>query len=642
MMRTLAAGCVIAAAVVPLASNALGRRAETASGDPWAEGAALTDPATGANAQTGEAMAISGDGDTLVVSSRSANGGKGEVLVYTKPAAGWADATEPAAVLTASDGANGDQFGDSVAISGDTIVVGAWGHKVGSNGGQGDAYLYVKPAAGWKDATQSAELRVTDGVTNDHFGYSVGVSGSTVVVGAPDRNVDALAADAGQAYVFVKPALGWGGTQFEDADLVLNNFASDQLLGASVAISGNTIVGGADGYPPHGAAFVFLKPAGGWTGTVSQTATLTASDGGPHDGLGSTVAIDGSTVLAGSPGHLLNSIVNAGAIYVYVKPASGWQDAAQNAELTESDAQTNDDFGESLAMSGPEVVGGSSGTGNMAARTQGSAYVFVEPAAGWSGPLTQTAEFDGPVAGSAKNAFGEGVASDGLTAFVGAPGNEAAYVFDPGTNATITTPADGATYTQGQTLAAAYSCSASAPATLTSCAGPVANGAAVDTGTLGTHTFSVTATASDGVTATTTSTYTVALPTPSLGPLHNAHRRFREGSKLATIARNHGAGLKKPPVGTTFSFTLNTAATLKLTFTKINAKCTKHKHHCKRTSGAGTLNLTGHAGANKITFQGRLSKHHKLGPGTYKLAIVATNATGHSTTRTVKFTIVTP
>ncbi len=139
--------------------------------------------------------------------------------------------------------------------------------------------------------------------------------------------------------------------------------------------------------------------------------------------------------------------------------------------------------------------------------------------------------------------------------------------------ASVTTPSNGATYTQGQSVTAAYTCGAPpAPATLSACVGAVTNGAAVasggklDTSTPGTYTFTVTATANDGATATAAATYTVKPappPKPSLGSIKASHKTFADGNKLATIAKKHKQP-KPPPVGTTFSFKLNTAATLKL------------------------------------------------------------------------------
>jgi hypothetical protein len=222
----------------------------------------------------------------------------------------------------------------------------------------------------------------------------------------------------------------------------------------------------------------------------------------------------------------------------------------------------------------------------------------------------------------------------------------------PPPTATLTTPSNGATYTQGQSVTAAYTCGAPpAPATLSACTGPVANGAKLDTTTPGTYTFTVTATSSDGATATQTATYTVkALPKPTLGAIKVSHKSFRTGNELASVARTKHA--KKPPVGTAFSFKLNTSASLKLTFAlvtkgrKVKHKCiaeTRHNRHdraCKRSKGAGSITLSGHPGTDKLRFQGRLAKHKKLKPGTYTLTITATNSSGKSRSRTATFTIV--
>ncbi len=121
---------------------------------------------------------------------------QGSAYVFVKPGGGWASATETAK-LTASDGAASDLFGQSVAISGDTVVVGADGDDVGANADQGSAYVFVKPGGGWVSATETAKLTASDGAANDLFGTSVAVSGDTVVVGSPGAS-----GDRGAAYVF--------------------------------------------------------------------------------------------------------------------------------------------------------------------------------------------------------------------------------------------------------------------------------------------------------------------------------------------------------------------------------------------------------------------------------------------------------
>src|SRR5205823_6587803 len=111
------------------------------------------------------------------------------------------------AELSSNDGAAGDLLGASVAISGTTIVAGAFEKTVGKNVGQGAVYVFEKPASGWANATQTAELTASDGAANDILG-SAAISGDTIVAGAPDHKVGNNAGQ-GAVYVFVKPASGW-------------------------------------------------------------------------------------------------------------------------------------------------------------------------------------------------------------------------------------------------------------------------------------------------------------------------------------------------------------------------------------------------------------------------------------------------
>ncbi|HTP20770.1 MAG TPA: PKD domain-containing protein [Solirubrobacteraceae bacterium] len=175
--------------------------------------------------------------------------------------------------------------------------------------------------------------------------------------------------------------------------------------------------------------------------------------------------------------------------------------------------------------------------------------------------------------------------------------------------------------------------------------------------TPGPHTGTVTATDPTGLTATSTATVviltrptrTTTTPTPRISDLRQTHTRWREGSKLARLGRRS----RKPPVGTTFSFALNTSAALKLIFTRsasgrrVGKKCdapshaNRRKHACNRTITSGTVTFQeAGVGMVKITFQGRLSQHKKLRPGRYKLTIAATNAVGRTTSHALTFLII--
>src|ERR1700691_987793 len=92
--------------------------------------------------------------------------------------------------LTAADGVDGDGFGDSVAIDGNTVVVGAYGATFNGLRGPGAAYVFVKPAGGWSNMTQTAELTASDRQNGDYFGGSVAISGNTIVVGASEATVN--------------------------------------------------------------------------------------------------------------------------------------------------------------------------------------------------------------------------------------------------------------------------------------------------------------------------------------------------------------------------------------------------------------------------------------------------------------------
>ncbi|HZU40595.1 MAG TPA: hypothetical protein VE992_06070 [Solirubrobacteraceae bacterium] len=205
----------------------------------------------------------------------------------------------------------------------------------------------------------------------------------------------------------------------------------------------------------------------------------------------------------------------------------------------------------------------------------------------------------------------------------------------------ITSPAGGATYKQGQAVTAAYTCTPGGLFAVTSCQGPVASGGAIDTSTPGQHTFTVNGTDQDGQTGSATVSYTVQAPPPALTHVHQTHKRWRE----------HGtAGRHKPPVGTAFSFTLNEKATVTLTITekvqgrRSGKRCVaptrKNRHHraCRRTLTFKLRSLTAQAGANRLAFRGKVGGKY-LKPGTYTLVITAT-ANGKTTRARLTFTIV--
>ncbi len=646
--------------------------------DPFLQQAELTAKEGAKEEELGASVAVSGE--TIVVGAPNREVEKkaerGAAYVFTRPSSGWANATQTAELT--EKGMPGERFGSSVAASGNTIVIGAPNREVikGHNE-QGAAYVFLKPASGWAGSPeQAAELSAKEGQAEESFGRSVAVAGNTVAVGGPNHEVGKKKKQ-GAAYVFVAAAGGWEAKMNQTAELIASDGKEGDRLGESVAVSGATVVAGAPlhevaGHKEQGAAYVFSEPSGGWGSkkkgeVVNQAAELTASNGAEFDVLGVSVAVSGNTVVAGAPGHKVGSSISQGAAYVFSEPGGGWgskKEASQAAELTASNGDSSDRLGSSIALSGQTVVAGAPLHAVGSRAKQGAAYVFLMPPSGWSGSLAQAAELTAGN-GAEQDHFGDSVAVSGDTALVGAPDHKvgandeqgAAYVFEEPPTIAISSPVNGASYTRGQVVAASYSCP-TASGTSVTCTGPVPNGAPIETSTLGSHTFTVDATDSDALSAAPESvSYTVVAAgaltgvAPILASLSETAKTWREGKLLARISVSKSKKKKRPPVGTTFSFSLNEPASVTFTFTqpaggrKVGKKCVaqtrknEHKRRCTRTVIAGTLTFSARAGTNKVRFQGLISRHRKLKPGSYTLLATATASGKHSTTRTLHFTI---
>jgi hypothetical protein len=301
---------------------------------------------------------------------------QGSAYVFVKPPGGWADGTETAK-LTASDGAMFDEFGSAVSVHGATIVVGArYADNLGP-GHQGAAYVFVKPPGGWTTGTETAKLTASDGMPSDLLGgASVAVSGDVVVAGAPGK--DASTPSEGAAYVFVKPPAGWAdATQTAILRPLTPNVLAE--FGKSVAVSGDTVVVGAwgatvGGIQSQGAAYLFVKPPGGWA-SMTETGKLTASDGAATDFLGVSVGISGDTVAVGSYQDDIGPASSRGSAYVFTRPAPGWSDMTETQKLVADDGAAGDEFGFGVALDAGTVVAGSH---YSFANNEGAAYVFAE------------------------------------------------------------------------------------------------------------------------------------------------------------------------------------------------------------------------------------------------------------------------
>jgi hypothetical protein len=315
-----------------------------------------------------------------------ANQNQGAVYLFTEPAGGWSSETEQAK-LVASDGRAGDGLGRLVAISGDTVVA--------SSATAGTAlYVFTKPPGGWSGTLhETARLTPTDPAVND--ATSVAISGSTIVAGFPGG-------DGGlRAYVFTEPVGGWSGTIHESAMPTPSDASSCPHERGDLPIDGPTIVELGPYLNPgcrSGPAYVFTRPASGWSGTVQESATLQA----PSRGLES-VAVFGSTIVAGVAGPPYSPPADP---VVFNEPASGWSGTVQPAaRLNVSATGAGDQFDEDVAGSGDEIAAlviPESDICGIAYSCDDALYEFSRPPDGWSGTIngpTATAHVPDPTDG---------------------------------------------------------------------------------------------------------------------------------------------------------------------------------------------------------------------------------------------------
>ena len=331
-------------------------------------GVKLTASSAGtANEEFGYSVAI--DGDTVVVGTSPATAtATGKVYVFVKPTNGWAASHAPDATLTVTDVTAGDGFGESVAISGDTIVVGA--QTKDDTDGQsstvadaGVAYVYTKPTNGWAawaNTDQVAKLRAPDPVANGLFGKTVDVDGHTVAVGSTG---------AEKVYVFTKPSGGWTTDSDPTGTAVAPTDGQDgDNFGWSLNLDGNALAVGAPQHDKSGAAYVLTKSGAAWT----EKAKLTGVGADAGDRFGDSVALSGDYLAVFRGTQADND--HAGSVQVFEKSDTGWapSDMPPHVQLA-SDGAANDYYGSSVALDGNTLVVGASETSG----SKGAAYVLL-------------------------------------------------------------------------------------------------------------------------------------------------------------------------------------------------------------------------------------------------------------------------
>jgi len=372
----------------------------------WSQQAYLKAFNIGANDLFGISLTLSGDTLAVGATSEDGNysgvnagdgtdnsaGNSGAVYVFTRTGTTWSQQ----AYIKGSNTQSSDSFGRSVSLSGDTLAVGAM--EFVSSNGFGAVYVFTRTASVW---SQQAYLKASNADFNDLFGDSVALDGDTLAVGAPEEDGDGSISEneSGAVYVFTRSGVDWS----QQAYLKASNPDRDDKFGTTLALSANTLVVGvpdedSDGSSQSnnlaidsGAVYVFTRSGVDW----SQQAYIKASNVDADDLFGISVGLDGDSLVIGAThensnstginaGELDNTASRAGAAYFYARSGTNW---IKQAYIKASNTDAGDRFGNSVAISGDTLVIGaigeqSSATGidgdqtNDASSFSGAVYVF--------------------------------------------------------------------------------------------------------------------------------------------------------------------------------------------------------------------------------------------------------------------------
>ncbi len=385
------------------------------NGSSWIEEAKLSVSSSSRLGEFGRTVGISGD--TVVISAREV-GIYSSVYIFRFNGINWFEEAK----LVHPESSSRNYFGEAVGICGDTVVISAHENRDNST-----AYVFRFDGTNW---VQKNKLFASDGAEDDHFGASIGIWGNTVVIGAPFD--DDNGSFSGSAYIFGLDGATW------EAKLLASDGEAEERFGRS-SVSGDTAVIGApydnDNGNYSGSAYIFRFDGANWV----EEAKLLASDGAESDYFGCSVGISGDTAVIGASGDDDNG-GNSGSTYIFRFDGTNW---AEEAKLLASDGAAMDRFGASVSVSGDTAVIGASGD---TVNHSGSVYIFRFDGTSWVQEQKLTASD-----GAAADKFGVSVSISGDTALIGAYADDdngnssgSAYIFR----------FDGANWVQEQKLLA--------------------------------------------------------------------------------------------------------------------------------------------------------------------------------------------
>ena len=422
---SLPAGLMVVVALLVVAPRA------QAAADQFTDAATLTNASGAVGDYTGGSVAVSADGSTIVVGVPHANSGQGEAYVYTRGSNGWQTANEPA-VLTASNGAAGYEFGYSVSVSQDGSVV-AVGAPDAAGGGaeRGQVYVFNRPVGGWAaQSTQNETTKAAGPANSDFLGEAVALSPDGTYLAAGLPGYSSSATSQGGVYVW-----SYNGSALEHRGHRATGGRRRRRRRRPRRVGRDAerrpdLRGGADAHRRRGHLRLLVTEqrrgrlhalgsrVGGRVQRLRQQPVRILGGGG------------GGVVAAGAP-DTASDAGSRGPVRAHVplrelrgSAAASTRPASQRPAATLTYASGNGHLGESVAMpgDGAAVLAGAPGYVASPPEPDGKAYVFQEPGAGWADSTTAGATLQ-PLAGAAGDAFGDAVSasSDGGALAVGDP-----------------------------------------------------------------------------------------------------------------------------------------------------------------------------------------------------------------------------
>jgi len=337
----------------------------------------------------GNSVSISGD--YLVIGASYANNlgnNSGAAYIYLKDAGIWVQQAK----LTPSDFSDGAGFGFSVCMYNDYLIIGKLGDEVFGEA-SGSAYIFYKDNGNW---IEQAKLIPSDGAACDFFGQSVAIGDGFAIVGAPFD--DDHGGESGSAYIFKQIDEIW----VQQTKIIAPDGEASDFFGQSVSISGSVVIIGAYSNNQTGSAYIYKNDGNNWV----QETKLMPSDGSPNDSFGYSVSLSDDRAIVGAANNN-----NIGAAYIFNYNGNSW---VFNAKVYAFDGSDGDSFGKSVSILGNQILVGAPYDDDI-----GSAYLFINDGVSWNQSLKLI-----PSDGSIDDYFGRTTSLSTHYSLIGASGND--------------------------------------------------------------------------------------------------------------------------------------------------------------------------------------------------------------------------